>query len=143
MTDSRRPYDWGQLNPEVVAEFRRNGGRVARFGDSPMVILHVIGARTGKVRETPLIVVLDEQEMLLFGTNAGSSEAPAWAANLRAHPRITVELGTETFTADVLPLPKAERRARVRLQAERIPAFAAYVDSAAPREIPVFTIRRV
>ena len=39
--------DWKSLNREVIAEFRANGGRVARFGDNPVVILHTIGAQSG------------------------------------------------------------------------------------------------
>jgi deazaflavin-dependent oxidoreductase (nitroreductase family) len=136
-------YDWSKLNPAVVAEFRANGGKVAQFGDAPLVVLHVIGAKSGTVRETPLIVVLEGDAMLLFGSNAGSKKAPAWAASLRAHPRITVEYGTETFTADVVEQPAAEARETVRLQAARVAPFAAYVEAAAPREIPVFAIRRV
>ncbi len=33
-------------NAKVIAEFRANGGKVAQFGDLPMVILHTIGARS-------------------------------------------------------------------------------------------------
>ncbi len=35
------------FNTKVIAEFRANGGKVALFGDQPLVILHTIGARTG------------------------------------------------------------------------------------------------
>jgi len=135
--------DWSELNPRVIAEFRANGGKVAQFGDLPVVILHTIGARSGKVREIPLIVILEGDEMLLYGTAAGAPKHPAWVFNLKAHPRISIETGTETFTADVVQLPEAEERRRVGAQVRAIPQFAAYVKSAAPRAIPVFRIARV
>lgn len=135
--------DWKKLNAEVISEFRSNGGKVAQFGDLPVVILHTIGARSGKLREVPLIVVREGEEMLLFGTAAGASEHPEWYFNLRAHPRIEVEIGTHRFVADVVELLEAEARTKVETQARSIPPFADYVKSASPRTIPVFRIDRV
>ncbi len=134
--------DWKTLNQDVVSEFRKNGGKVAQFGDLPVVILHTIGARSGKVREVPLIVIREGEEMLLFGTAAGASAHPDWYFNLRAHPRIEIEFGAERFAADVVELPEAEARKKVQFQEASVPQFAAYVKSAAPRTIPVFSITR-
>jgi deazaflavin-dependent oxidoreductase (nitroreductase family) len=134
--------DWDTFNADVVAEFRANGGAVARFGGLPVVIVHTIGARSGNVRDVPLIPVFLDDQMLLFGTAAGSPTHPAWYFNLRAHPRVTVEYGTETFTADVVLLPEADAAGLVSRQAETTPQLAEYVESAAPRSIPVFEITR-
>ena len=133
--------DWKPLNAEVVAEFRANAGKVARFGDLPLVILHTIGAKSGRVREVPLIVVIEGDEMLLYGTKAGATTHPDWYFNLKANPQITVEFGSESFRANVVQLPEAERR--IRSHAESTPQLAQYVSSAAPRVIPVFSINRI
>lgn len=135
--------DWKTFNPQVIEEFRANGGRVARFGDLPVVILHTLGARSGTVREVPLIVVPDGDETLIYATAAGSPKHPGWVANLRAHPRIEVETGAETFIADVLELPEDEARRKVEAQTRTVPQFAEYVKSATPRQIPVFSINRL
>jgi hypothetical protein len=45
--------------------------------------------------------------------------------------------------ADVVELAAEEAREKVELQAGSVPQFAAYVESAAPRTIPVFSIVRV
>jgi deazaflavin-dependent oxidoreductase (nitroreductase family) len=135
-------FDWKTFNPEVVAEFRTNGGRVARFGGLPMVILHTIGAKSGRVREVPLIVVLDAAETLIFGTAAGSSTHPDWYFNLKANPRITVEFGDESYPADVLELRGAEAQAKRQVQASAAQQFVDYMEAAAPRTIPVFSIVR-
>jgi len=134
--------DWEPLNAAVIEEFRQNGGRVAQFGDLPVVVLHTIRARTKAVREIPLIVVPDDERMFLFATAAGAPEDPGWVADLREQPRIDVELGAERFEAEVgeLDVPAAE--IRVGIQAERSKQFAAYLESAAPRRIPVFEISR-
>lgn len=136
-------FNWSELNRKVIAEFRANGGRVARFGGLPVVILHTIGARSGRVLEVPLITILDGEEMLLFGTAAGSPRHPSWYHNLRAYPEIDVEYGTETFTARVVQLPEEAARARIETQARSSKQFAGYRESASPRVIPVFSIRRI
>lgn len=136
-------YDWSALNKEVIAEFRANAGKVARFGDNPVVVLHTVGAKSGSVREVPLIVVLDGDQKLIFGTSAGAAKHPDWYFNLRANPRVTVEYGTERFDAEVLELPEAEARQKRQDQASSVPQFAEYVSTAAPRVIPVFSIHRI
>ena len=59
--------DWKLLNRNVIEEFRINSGRVAQFGDLPVVILNTIGAKTGNLLEVPLITVIDDGRMYLFG----------------------------------------------------------------------------
>ena len=136
--------DWKSLNQRIIREFRDNGGKVEQFGNLPVVILHTIGAKSGRLLEVPLITVIEEDgTMLLFGSNAGSPKHPTWLYNLRAQPRITVEYGTESFTADVLELPESERQQRVTTQSQRTPQFADYVESASPRQIPAFKIQRL
>lgn len=95
--------DWVSFNREIVGEFRANGGQIERFGGLPVVILHTIGAVTGEVRLTPLIPIIDGDDMFVFATAAGASKDPAWVANLRANPRITVESADDEFVADVCP----------------------------------------
>lgn len=135
--------DWVTLNSEVIDEFRANSGKVERFGGIPVVVLHTIGARSGEVREVPLIPVFEGKQMMIYGTAAGSPTDPAWCHNVRAHPRITVEDGAGSYTAEVRELPADEGMRLVRRRAVSTPQLADYVQSAAPRTIPVFTIDRV
>ena len=79
---------------------------------------------------------------LLFASFAGAQQHPAWVHNLRAHPDINVELGTETFKGRVIELAEAERADKVTTQAGISDVFAGYVEKAAPRQIPVFRIER-
>ena len=132
--------DW---NTQVINEFRANGGRVAQFGDAPLVILHTIGAKSGAVREIPLVTLLQPDRMVVFASAAGSPKHPDWYFNLVANPEITVEYKTETFTARVTELPAEEAAATLNAQAELMPQFGGYVTSAAPRVIPAFAITRV
>lgn len=130
-------------NEQVIAEFRSSGGKVAQFGDSPLVILHTIGAKSGELREIPLVALVEGDTLYVFASKAGSPSHPDWYFNLKATPTITVEYGTETFTANVVELPAAEAAAKLDAQAALMPQFAEYVKNAAPRVIPAFSITRV
>jgi len=131
------------FNSEIVREFRANGGRVARFGDLPVIVLHTIGAVSGAVRLTPLIPVFDGDDMFVFATAAGAPKDPAWCANLLANPRITIESADGEFVGDVRPLPPTDAQRMIDERAATTPQLAAYVESAAPRRIPVFSITPV
>ena len=132
--------DW---NRTVIEEFRANEGKVAQFGDAPVVILHTIGAKSGELREIPLVALVgDEGDLTVFASKAGSPTNPDWYYNLKANPDITVEYGAESFDAKVEELPAADAQARLQSQAALIPTFGDYVVSAAPRIIPAFSIAR-
>lgn len=129
--------DW---NTQVINEFRANGGKVAQFGDNPLVILHTVGAKSGSIREIPLVALLEEGRMVVFASAAGSPKHPDWYHNLLAEPNITIEYRTEKFQAVVKELPANEASAALDAQAAIMPQFAGYVTSAAPRVIPAFAI---
>lgn len=132
------------FNEKIIEEFRANEGRVAMFADFPMIILHTIGRKSGKTLLVPLVLtVKSDGEMLLFASFAGAKEDPAWAHNLRANPEIDVEVGTEQFAARVEELPADEAKAACATTAANNETFAGYVESAAPREIPVFRVHRL
>ncbi len=131
--------DW---NKQVIAEFRANGGKVAQFGDAPVVILNTIGAKSGELREIPLVAYVAGDDLTVFASKGGAPSNPDWYHNLKATPRITVEYGTESFVADVVELPEEEGQGRLRAQADLMPNFGEYIASAAPRVIPAFSITR-
>ena len=110
--------DMNDWNKAVIEEFRANGGKVAQFGDSPVVILHTIGAKSGELREIPLVALVgDDGGLTVFASKAGATTNPDWYHNLKAKPDITVEYGDESFDAEVEELPEAEGQARLQAQA--------------------------
>lgn len=131
------------FNTKIIDEFRANGGKVAMFGDAPVVILHTVGARSGQVREIPLVALLEGDATYVFASKAGATTNPDWYHNLKANPEIQVEFGAETFQARVTELPTAVGQEKIAAQAVHMPQFGEYVTSAAPRLIPAFSIERL
>lgn len=132
--------DMNDWNAGIIKEFRANGGKVEQFGDAPLVILHTIGAKSGQLREIPLVMMLDGDQRFVFASAAGSPKHPDWYHNLIATPEIDVELPSETIRARLTPLDEADRAARLGKQAAIMPQFGEYITNAAPRLIPVFEI---
>ena len=124
-------------------EFRANGGKVAQFGDAPMIILHTIGAKTGEVRPIPLVCYLEGDRFVVFASKAGAPNNPAWHHNLKANPEIDVEYGTETFKVAVAELTGDERAQLYAKQVALMPQFGEYETKAGGRVIPVLALTRM
>lgn len=132
--------DW---NDKVIEEFHANEGRVGgMFEGAPMVLIHHIGARSGTERVTPLVYFPEpDGTMIIIASKGGAPTNPDWYHNLKANPKIDVEVGTERFTVEARELDPAERAVVwPQLVAER-PGFGEY-QRKVDRIIPVFRLRR-
>jgi deazaflavin-dependent oxidoreductase (nitroreductase family) len=133
--------DW---NDHVIREFRANAGKVGGyFEGASMILIHHVGAKSGRVRVSPLVCFPEpDGSMYIVASKGGAPSNPDWYHNVRAHPRIEVEVGTQTFTVEATELDRGER-AEVwpRIVAER-PGFGEY-ETKTTRLIPVFRLRRV
>ena len=132
--------DWRKLNPRVITEFRQNAGKVSGFEGLPLILLQTKGARSGNRFDVPLIPVLEDGRIFLFGTNAGSRKQPIWALNLLAHPRIVVEYEARIFEAIIKPLSRVDADARLAQRAQDSEQLQQYLANAAPRQVPVFEV---
>jgi deazaflavin-dependent oxidoreductase (nitroreductase family) len=87
-------------NTEIIKEFRANQGRVGGMWEgTTLILIHHTGAKSGIERVKP--VACSPQEggrFAIWAANGGSPTHPEWYYNLKANPRITVEVGTQTFT---------------------------------------------
>jgi deazaflavin-dependent oxidoreductase (nitroreductase family) len=140
--DGMTTIDFEEMNRKVIDEFRANGGKVGGMFDGfPLVLVHNTGARTGTRRITPLVRLLADGRLFIFGSKGGADEHPAWYHNLVANPEVTVETGTETFPAVAHVLTGAERDEIYAKQAAVAPQFADYQRKTS-RVIPVVELRR-
>ena len=81
--------------------------------------------------------------MWVFASKAGAPDNPDWYYNLKANPEITVEYREESFSARVDEMATDDGQAKLRRMAELMPQFGEYIESAAPRVIPAFSITRI
>ncbi len=140
MTDSEDT----SLNDRVIHEFRENAGKVGPpFESAQVALFHLVGAKTGATRLTPLAYFGVDGALLVAGGAGGAPRNPAWVYNLRAMQSVDVELATasgirETHVAPT-ELTGAERD-RAREQIVSIyPAVDAYANATAGlRVLPAF-----
>jgi deazaflavin-dependent oxidoreductase (nitroreductase family) len=128
------------FNAQIIDEFRANGGHVGgMFEGTPLLLLHHTGAKSGKSRINPLAYNRDGDRYVVFASKGGAPTNPDWHHNLKAHPEVTIEVGTESINV-LASEAKAEERERLfRAQAERSPQFAEYQNKA-DRVIPVIIL---
>ena len=90
------PNNW---NDEIIKEFRANAGTAKAFAKQPILLLHTTGAKSGAERVNPLAYLKRDDTLYVFASFNARPIDPAWYHNLKAHPKVTVEVGTETFEA--------------------------------------------
>ncbi|MGW4844292.1 nitroreductase family deazaflavin-dependent oxidoreductase [Nocardia brasiliensis] len=132
-----------EYNPEVIAEFRANGGRVGgRFATFDMALLTTVGARTGLPRISPVVYFTDGSDIFVIASAAGSDRNPAWYHNLVANPELIVEVGADRYRAKATPT-EGEERTRLFAKAVTVqPGFAEF-EAKTRRRIPVLRITRI
>ncbi|GAA3398077.1 nitroreductase family deazaflavin-dependent oxidoreductase [Cryptosporangium minutisporangium] len=134
------PDDIGAHNQQLIAQFRESRG--AAMGDRPLLLLTTVGARSGLHRTTPMMYIPDGDRLLVVPSNVGAPRHPDWYHNLVANPRVTVEVGSETYEADAVVTAGAERDALFARIVEKYPFFADH-QVKTPRVIPVVALVRV
>jgi deazaflavin-dependent oxidoreductase (nitroreductase family) len=130
------------FNTKIVAEFRANAGKVGgHFEGAPLLLMTTTGARSGKQTISPVMYVADGDRYLVVASNGGADRHPSWYHNLLANPDLTVEVGTETFTARAEQVESDERDTLYNRFVELAPQFAEY-QKGTSRLIPVLALRR-
>src|SRR6266851_4550969 len=94
------PGGANDYNIKIIEEFRASQGRVGgMWAGTTLILIHHIGAKSWIERVTPLACSPREDgRFAIWAANGGSPTHPEWYYNLKANPRITVEVGTQTFT---------------------------------------------
>jgi deazaflavin-dependent oxidoreductase (nitroreductase family) len=135
--------DFNAFNQGIVEEFRANHGVVGGpFEGAPMILVTHKGAKTGVERTTPLVYTRDGDDLVIIASMGGAPKHPAWFHNIQANPRVTVEVGGDTYVADATILTEGPERQRLYdQQAALMPNFAEYQEKTS-RVIPVVVLSK-
>lgn len=99
------------LLPQVLrvhdAVYRSTNGWIGhRTLGIPSLLLHTVGAKTGKMRTTSLTYARDGDAYLIVASKGGDPKSPGWYHNLKAKPNVEINVGPKRFgvtTKPVLP----------------------------------------
>jgi deazaflavin-dependent oxidoreductase (nitroreductase family) len=142
--DSRAEPSASSWEDALIADLRANGGRPSSgpLAGHPLMIVGTVGTRSGEPRRAILTYSRDGADYIVAGTNGGAPTDPAWVANMRAHPGLTVEVDNEAFDATATVLTSGTERDRLWAQhAAELPWFADYPEKSG-RIIPMVRIAR-
>ncbi len=127
---------------EQVAEYESSGGtRGTTLRDTglPVVVITNRGARTGKVRKTPLMRVEHDGRYAAVGSQGGAPDDPQWVSNFRAEPRVELQDGARKQPMTAREVTGAERDEWWARAVAAYPPYAEYQQKTS-RVIPVFVL---
>jgi deazaflavin-dependent oxidoreductase (nitroreductase family) len=134
---SATPKDF---NAQVIDEFRANGGKAGgMFEGMPLVLVHNVGAKSGKEYVTPLVYLADGDDVVIFGSKGGAPENPGWYHNLKAEPNVSIEVGDQKFDVLATEMTGDERDRLYSAQEAAQPQFTEYAEKT-DRKIPVIVL---
>ncbi|WP_345413925.1 nitroreductase family deazaflavin-dependent oxidoreductase [Pseudonocardia xishanensis] len=134
------PAGWVRDQTEKILESGTTEG-IDVLG-SPIVLLTLRGAKSGKLRYTPVMRVEHDGDYAVVASKGGADEHPVWYHNIKAHPEFALQDGTTTKTYAAREVSGDERAAWWERAVAAYPSYAEY-QTKTDREIPVFVLEPV
>jgi deazaflavin-dependent oxidoreductase (nitroreductase family) len=133
------PSSFGWVRDQVDTYERTGGAEAATLPQTgqPVIIVTMLGAKTGKVRKIALMRVEHEGAYALVASLGGAPKNPSWYGNLLANPDdVTVQDGPEPFAVTVREVDGDERAQWWDRAVAAFPNYAEY-QAKTERRIPV------
>jgi len=126
---------------EQVELYEDSGGTEGlTFRDTglPVIIVTHRGRKTGAIRKTPLMRVVDGNDYILVASQGGRPKHPLWYHNLKANPNVEIRDKREVFAMRVREVVDPVERERLwDIAVEAYPPYQEYQDKT-DRVIPIF-----
>jgi deazaflavin-dependent oxidoreductase (nitroreductase family) len=124
-------------NKAVIKEFRENEGKVGGPHENrDLLLLHTTGAKSGQERINPVVYTKDGERFVVIASKGGAPTHPDWYYNLLAHPKISIEVGTDEMPVKAIVAEEPERTELYDKMAAKYGFFAEYAQQT-KRVIPV------
>ncbi len=128
---------------DQVDLYERSGGTQGTdLNGLPVIILTSLGARSGKVRKTPLMRVEHDGEYAVVASLGGAPKHPVWYYNLTANPHVELQDGPVRKDYEAREVHGAERDTWWERAVAAYPDYADY-QTKTSRTIPVFVLTPV
>ncbi len=137
------PSKWVADQVELYERSGGTGGLTLRDTGLPVIIVTNRGRKTGAIRKTPLMRVVDGKNYILVASKGGAPEHPVWYYNLKADPDVEIRDKTEVYSMRVREVTDAAERERLwKLAVEAYPPYEDY-QKKTERLIPMFVAKPV
>jgi F420H(2)-dependent quinone reductase len=134
------PWDWVRQHADQIMESGTTDG--AEMKGKPLILLTTIGAKTGKIRKTPLMRVEHGGQYAIVASLGGAPKNPVWYHNVKAHPRVELQDGAVTKEYEAREVFGEEKAVWWERAVAAWPDYAEY-QTKTDRQIPVFVLTPV
>ena len=131
------PWDWVRKDADRILETGNTAG--SEMKGKPVILLTTIGAKTGKIRKTPLMRVEHDGEYAVVASLGGAPKNPVWYYNIKAHPRVELQDGEVTKDFEAREVTGDEKAVWWERAVAAWPDYAEY-QTKTDRQIPVFVL---
>lgn len=131
------PEQW--VRDQVELYERSGGTEGTTMRGMPVVVLTTKGARSGKVRKTPLMRVEHDGKYAVVASLGGAPTHPVWYHNVVADPRVELQDGPVRQDMTAREVTGEEKAVWWKRAVEAYPDYADY-QRKTDREIPVFVL---
>jgi deazaflavin-dependent oxidoreductase (nitroreductase family) len=132
------PRRWVAEQVELYEGSGGTAGLIAKDSGLPVIIMTHRGRKTGVIRKTPLMRVVDGKNYILAASQEGSPKHPLWYYNLKADPNVEIRDQREVQAMRVREVvDPAEREQLWKIAVEAYPPYQEYQERT-DRLIPIF-----
>lgn len=125
---------------DQVAEYESSGGtRGTTLRDLPVIVLTSRGAKSGKIRKSPLMRVEHDGSYAIVASKGGAPEHPVWYYNVVADPHVELQDGPVKQDMTAREVTGAEKATWWERAVDAYPDYADYQEKT-DRQIPVFVV---
>jgi len=132
--------DWAREQAEKIMQ--SGGTEATELNGRPIILLTTVGAKTGKLRKTPLMRVEHQGQYAVVASLGGAPKHPVWYHNIKKNPRVELQDKTVTKEYDAREVFGEEKAEWWERAVEAFPDYADY-QKKTEREIPVFVLTPV
>lgn len=115
---------------------RSNGKFGGTFQKAPVALLTTTGRKSGQPRVSPLLYLRDKDLVILVASRGGSDRHPMWYLNLKADPKVSVQIKDEVLQLRARDATAEEREEYWPKLVAMYPSFTDY-QSWTDRVIPI------
>jgi len=142
LTGDYEPSPTGWVREQIEQIMRTGTTDGVTIRDLPIVLLTYHGAKTGKLRKTPLMRVEHEGRYAAVASQGGAPKNPLWYAALLADPVVALQDGTVTAQYRAREVSGEEKALWWERAVRAYPPYADY-QRKTERQIPVFVLEPV
>ncbi len=91
--------------------YKRTDGKVGGkfLKGAPVALLTTTGRKTGEPRVSPLLYLREGDRVILVASQGGAANNPMWYLNLKANPKVTIQIKDQVLHLTARDATEAEK----------------------------------